>query len=146
MCFNVNCKNEQDIENMLSAYLKQVIVQSRKKFDKSCCTHLRHEELTLNGEIEDLEISDVDEIENLVFTEECNKISFTHIEIIFADERLYEAVKSLKAKQKKVLHLIFIKEKSEQEVADILKLSRQGVNYIKNTAVAKIIKTYLKQA
>lgn len=146
MCFNVNCENEQDIENMLSAYLKQVIVHSRRKFDKSCCKLLRHEELTLNSEIEDLETSDVDEIENLVFTEECNKISFTHIEIIFANKRLYEAVKSLKAKEKKVLHLIFIREKTEQEVADILKLSRQGVNYIKNAAVAKIIKTYLKQA
>ena len=66
MCFEIKPENEQDVENMLSAYVKQVIVQSRKKFDKSHRTRLQHEELTSDGEVESFDINDVYGIERSV--------------------------------------------------------------------------------
>ena len=145
MCFDVNSKNEQDIENMFLAFVKQVIVQSRKKFDKSCRVRLQHEELTLTGEIQDLITNCDNEIENPTFIEECNELNSNNIEFIFTDEKLYMSAKSLKAKQKKVLYLIFVKEKSELEIANILNLTRQDINYIKHTAIKEILKTYSDQ-
>jgi RNA polymerase sigma factor (sigma-70 family) len=139
MCFDIKPENEKDVENMLSAYAKQVIVQSRKKFDKSHRTCLQHEELTSDGEVESFDINDVYGIENPLHIEKFIRIDFTHIEMIITDERLYKVVKSLKIKHKTILYHIFVEGKSEQEIAEMLSLTRQRVNKIKNTAINKII-------
>lgn len=137
-------ENEHDIENLFSAYVKQVIVRSRQKFDKSRQSHLYHEELTLTGEIEDLPIEFNDETEDILLLERCMHCDYSHIENIFTEEKLYHAVKKLKLNQKFVLYLIYVGSKSENEVAEILAISRQRVNKIKNDALKKIITIYIK--
>lgn len=145
MCSDIWRENEQDIENLISAYVKQVIIRSRQKFDKSRRAHLQHEELTLTGEIEDMPIEFADESEDIILLERCMQCDYAHIENIFTEEKLYKTVKKLKLNQKFIMHLIYVANKSEHEVAEILAISRQRVNKIKNDALKKIITMYIKE-
>lgn len=145
MCFEIKPEDELDIERMFSAYVKQVIVWSRQKFDKSYITHLQHEELTQNGEIDDLIIDNSYVIEDLFQIEKCVQVDFAHIENIFTDEKMYKTVRRLKPNHKLILYLIYYQNRTEQEAADILSISRQGVNKIKNEALKKIMSMYISK-
>lgn len=146
MCFDIKPEHEQDIENMFSAYIKQVIMQSRKKFDKSYRTRLQHEELTQDGEIEAAAENENHIIENPLYIEKYLKVDFDRLEDIFTDEKMHRIVKNLNLRHKIVLFLIFLEGKSEQEVSQLLDITRQGVNKIKNEALRKIASAYLKDS
>jgi DNA-directed RNA polymerase specialized sigma subunit len=144
MNINIKTENEPDIENMFKAYMKQVTIQSKCVFDRSTRIRNKHEELPLNAQNMESIACDDSCIENLLNKEEYNKINFSNIEFLFTDEKLYNAVKSLTKKQKKLLYLIYIAEISEQEIAINLHITRQAVNKIKNAALKKIKKKYFK--
>ena len=144
MCLDLNCQNKQNISNMFTAYIKQVVVNSRRKFDKTYYTRLQHEELTLNADTQGFAINDTNRIDTSFSIDDYCDIDFSNIEAIFTDDKLYKTVKTLTLKQKKVLHLIYIECNSEQSVANILHLTRQGVNKLKNTALRNIVDQYFR--
>jgi len=145
MCLDLNCQNEQDILNMFKAYIKLVVVNSRRKYDKTYYTRLQHEELTLSADTQGFAINDTNRIDSSFSIDDCCKVDFSNIEAIFSDDKLYMTVKTLTLKQKKVLHLIYIECKSEQDVANILHLTRQGVNKLKNTALRNIADQFFRK-
>lgn len=139
MYSEIKPKNEEDIEKMFSSYIKQVIIHSRKKYDKSNRAQLHHEELSFNDNTSYLENLDN---QNIITVEDYPKVTSANIENIFEDEKLYQAVKMLTLKQKKVLYLIYIANIPEEEIARMLNITRQAINKIKNTSLKKIIKLY----
>jgi RNA polymerase sigma factor (sigma-70 family) len=145
MYLDINPENELDIEKMFSAYIKRVVFWSRQKYDKSYNTRLQREELTQNCEYDDIVSDSLHNLEDQFQIEEFINVDSAHIENIFTDEKMYSTVKNLKPKQKFVLYLLYYQNRSEQETADILSISRQRVNKIKNEALKKIMYMYLSK-
>jgi DNA-directed RNA polymerase specialized sigma subunit len=144
MCNN-KLEQGHDLENMFSAYVKQVIVRSRQKFEKSYRTRFQHEMLTITGDIEELAVDEVENDSEGFVLERCTRFDYSNIENIFAEEKLYRAVKRLKMNFKLTLYLIYVVNKSETEVAEIMGVSRQRVNKVKRDALRKIISAYIEE-
>ena len=145
MCLEDNQITDQDVENMFGVYIKKVIIRSRKRFDSIIHAHSKHEEFILNtatsGFIED----DITWLEGAPLAMEENMdIDPLQLETVFTDENMYEAVKGLSSKQKYVLFFIYFEDKSEQEIADIIGLTRQSVNKIKQTVLKRIMDKYIE--
>lgn len=144
MCLEDSRITEQDAENIIKAYIKKVIVRSRERFDSIIRARSAHEEYTLNTATTGFVEDNISQLEDESFTlEESIAIDPLHLETVFTDEKMYIAVKELSSKQKNVLYFIYFKDISEQEIANILGLTRQAVNKIKQTALKKIMRKYI---
>lgn len=63
---------------------------------------------------------------------------YQNIESYFTDQIISEAVSKLTSRQKQILYLSFVKIYSDQEVAELLHVSKQAINKQKNKAIEKI--------
>ena len=135
----------QDVENMFGAYIKKVIVRSRKRFDSIIRFRCEHEEFTLNTATPGFAEENIAQFEDKTFTIEENiTIDPLYLEGVFTDANMYKAVKELTSKQKHILFFIYFKDISEQQIADILGLTRQAVNKIKQKALKRIMGKYIE--
>ena len=144
---NISAENVDNVEYMIRKYIKKVIMFSRKQYDRLNRFITVHEELAFD-EID--EINDkfydqsIDCIMDSISFKESTDVDYNHLENIFANERLHNIVKELTLKQKQLLFLKFIKDMTDQKIADNLGISRQGVGKIKNSAIRRIINEYVK--
>ncbi|WP_073148278.1 sigma factor-like helix-turn-helix DNA-binding protein [Paramaledivibacter caminithermalis] len=67
----------------------------------------------------------------------CKNLDFT---LIFNDKKLAAAINNLTKRQKQIMFLKYVKEYDEHQIANILKVSPQAVNKVKNSALKRIKK------
>lgn len=113
------------------------------KYNKKIAEQLSYEELTSDDYIVDYE-----ELKNTNHTDDLYQIdtidiNYLCLEDAFADVNLYKAFKSLSLVQKRILFLIYIEDKDEEDIANILNITRQAVNKSKNIAIKKVFNLYL---
>lgn len=66
-------------------------------------------------------------------------ITYDNIENLFTNEKYYRAMKKLSDKEKNVLFLTAIEEKSVGQVAEIMNTSKENIWQIKSRAIKKFL-------
>ena len=66
-------------------------------------------------------------------------VTYDNIENLFTYEKYYRAMKKLSSKEKKVLFLTVVKEKSIGQVADIMGIAEEKVMLIKRIAIRNFL-------
>jgi len=81
---------------------------------------------------------ETDETGVLFFMEELKK-DYSNLEIIFQEEKYYNAMKDLKTIQKQVLYYSILEKYSAEQVSKILDVSIDNVYQLKKRAIEKFI-------
>lgn len=128
----------------LLSYFSKVLHFESQKYDKK----IRHinsvNQLILDKSMDgDGTILDLIEGEQLFGESDIpTPVSSSDLPSFFEDKHLYEIVSALSSKQKDVLHLLFVEDLSEKEVAQRLGVTKQSVNKTKIQTLKKIKRKY----
>lgn len=95
-------------------------------------------EKTIEGETLYLEGN----LENTILDEYDNDISANNLENIFSETNLAKATKQLTYKEKLILSLYYIDEKKDNEIAEILFITRSAVTKKRKKAIEKLKEKY----
>lgn len=123
----------------LLAYFLKAIHYEAMNLDQKTRKYQQANQLVLNKEFDDTEVSMIDLIGD---TNTETEISSIYLEDYVCDPKLYKAIQNLSEKQKKVLYLIFVKDLQLSEIAQILNVSIQNVSKTKNVAISKLKKEF----
>lgn len=126
-------KNERDLplqEKKFRSFLNKTIIGASK-------TYFAYNYTRNEIELEIFENSNILSYEDLTLEQD---ISYMCLENLFTDYMLYNATKSLSFREKLVIFLIVIEEKSGKEVAEKMNMNIDSVYRIKKRALTKIRK------
>lgn len=129
----------------LLSYFSKVLYFESQKYDKKVRRINSVNQLILDKDVNDGEgtlldlIESENPIDELVFV---TSIDPEDLEFIFEDKTLHEIVSKLSPRQKVILHLIYVKDWTENEVAQRLGVTKQAVNKTKNQSLKKIKQEY----
>ncbi|GEM_PF-1130926 len=129
----------------LLSYFSKTLTFESQKFDKKIRHNNKLNQLILDKHIDDGggKLLDLIADERNYYDSEFNTpVESSELEVIFEDKQLYEIVSTLSAKQKEILYLLFVKDRTEEELALELGVSKQAINKVKNHALRKIRKEY----
>ncbi|WP_232713360.1 sigma-70 family RNA polymerase sigma factor [Bacillus xiapuensis] len=116
------------------SYLSKLIHFEAIHFDQKIRQNHERFSLILDKNVEGSEIRLIDLIED----NSQEELSMNQLEDYITDEKVYSAVSSLTNKQKRILYLMFVKDKKEKEISSILGISQQAVSKQKKAAIKKI--------
>lgn len=140
--FNIHVRKLQ-----LLSYFSRILYFESQRYDKKIRRNNNLYQLVLDKDMNDGEGRIVDLIqgetigENLELTASTD---FTYLETIFEDKQLHNIVLNLNQKQKDLIHSLFVENRTEEEVAKKLGVTKQAVNKAKNQALKKIKQEYDK--
>jgi RNA polymerase sigma factor (sigma-70 family) len=115
---------------MFTSYVKKTLMETRKHYfiqERKYMDRISHVDF---GEIKD---------------HNCMKIEVDtdlQIDLIIEDVNLFNSIQGLTVKQKTVMYNYYLDEKTEIEISQELKITRQAVNRIRKRALSCIKKHY----
>lgn len=147
-------QKQEEIERLFQIHVRKIQILSyftkvlhfeSKRFDKKIRKTNSIEQLVLDkgvtdGEDASIDVIQIESVNDVLDIDDL--IKWVDLENFFEDKLLYEIVGKLSLKQKKILHAIFVKNMSEDELARKLGITKQAVNKAKNQALKKIKQGY----
>lgn len=131
----------------LLSYFSRILYFESQRYDKKIRRNNNLYQLVLDKDTNDGEGRIVDLIQDETIGEDLELIAssdFTYLEAIFEDKQLHNIVSNLNQKQKDLIHSLFVENRTEEEVAKQLGITKQAVNKAKNQALKKIKREYDK--
>lgn len=135
-------KSDCDIENSFKKYIKKVVENTRKDYDRKK-NRLTKYEMVVSFEEE----YGFDNLNNAAVCEDFSDdlvSSYKEIENCISSDRLFVAIKELPSRLKKILYFKYIEDKTDEEIAQELGIKRQAVTKARNAALRMIMKKYLQ--
>jgi len=74
-----------------------------------------------------------------------NDITYSNIENLFTDKNHYTAMQKLTDKEKLVLYLTVIEEKTAEEVAETMNTTKENIRMIKSRAIKNFLHNYTSE-
>ncbi len=131
---------KEELSREEKAYLMRIIVNVRKKYIRDNYDYINRTDINWDS-CADMESESLFEtVLNNCVNELKSAIEF---EKLFSDEKLYNIAKALSKKEKMVLFSLYKENKSVNQTAIDMKLSRSTIWRIKNEAQEKIMKKLL---
>ena len=131
---------KEELSTEEKAYLMRIIVNVRKKYIRDNYDYINRTDINWDS-CADMESESLFEtVLNNCVNELKSAIEF---EKLFSDEKLYNIAKALSKKEKMVLFSLYKENKSVNQTAIDMKLSRSTIWRIKNKAQEKIMKKLL---
>lgn len=112
------------------SYFSNVLFFEAQRFDKK---------LRATSTLPLLDGDKLETTESSLFDVEMNE---TLVENYFENERLFNLVSNLNDRNKQLLYLLYVKDLTEDQVADFLGITKQAVNKRKNNLLKKIRRLY----
>jgi len=118
-----------------TAYMKAVIQNTSTDYKRKLLKTIEHEISVSDFSSLPQELLSYDDGSFLLEKD----ITYSNIENLFTSEKYYRAMKKLSDKEKLVLYLTIIKEKTAGEVAEIMNTTKENVWKIKSRAIKKFL-------
>lgn len=128
-------KNYKKIRNSFTSFISKIIINTSINYKRKI-TYINKREEELKENFTDINNDILD-----TFVEEVN---YLQLEKVFSNTKYTDAMSKLTDREKLILYLIVIDEKSVKDVAKILKLSENNVTIIKYRAKNKFLKNLKK--
>lgn len=128
-------KNYKKIRNSFTSFISKIIINTSINYKRKI-TYINKREEELKESFTDINNDILD-----TFVEEVN---YLQLEKVFSNAKYTNAMSKLTDREKLILYLIVIEEKSVKDVAKILKLSENNVTIIKYRAKNKFLKNLKK--
>lgn len=137
-----NSKNylEEKLSAKEKSYLKRIVMTARNKYIQKNYKYINTENLELKDEILEEHSFEMETILKITNENVKTEIDFVNS---FSNELLANAYKALSSKEKKVLFLLFNKQKRVNEIATEMYVTRETVWRIKERALKKLLKNIL---
>ena len=117
-------------------YLKRIVMTARNKYIQKNYNYINNTNIVMNDELF-AEETVLDTVLRKCQDEVDSAIEF---EKIISNPKLYNIVKALSLREKKVLFYLYKEQKNIKEVSEIMHLDRKTVRKYRNVAQEKIIK------
>lgn len=114
--------------------LKSIIISARIDYFR------KNKKILVESDIVEEELYAKDNVEKDFENKLDNEIQACKLEDIFSDENLSKFAKALTYREKLVLSLYYVECKNDEEIADILFMTRSAVNKKRNRALEKLRK------
>lgn len=125
-----------------TSYVDKCITLKSKEIKRRKNKLLYREILSLNTYDEDFNEEKLNSIPDkpVDFIEKISMPKNLDFTLVFNDKKLAAAINNLTKRQKQIMFLKYVKEYDEHQIANILKVSPQAVNKVKNSALRRIKK------
>jgi len=123
------------IKMEFTAYIKTVIQNASTDYKRKLLKMLEHEISVTDFTSLPKELLSYDDSSFLLNED----ITYTNIENLFANEKYYRAMKRLSDKEKLVLYLTVVEEKSAEQVAETMNTTRENIRQIKSRAIKNFL-------
>ena len=125
----------QKTKNRFTAYIKAVIQNSATDYKRKLLKSLENEISVADFSSLPKELLSYDDGSFLLEED----IAYSNIEKLFTDERYYMAMKKLTDKEKLVLYLTIVEERTAEEVAETMNTTKDNIWKIKSRAIKNFL-------
>ena len=131
----------EELSKEEKVYLKRIVMTARNKYFEKNSKYINNRNMI----IDDMTLASEESVLDAVL-QKCQEEVESAIEFekTLSNPKLYNIVKALSLKEKEVLFYLYKKQKSINEIADIMKIHRVSVSRIKDKAQTKIAKKLLE--
>jgi len=122
--------------NEFTACMKAVVQNSSTDYKRKYLRTIEREVSTADFENLPKELLSCDDDSSFLLEKD---VTYANLEMLFTNEKYYEAMKRLTDKEKLVLYMTVIEEKKVEEMAEIMNTTKDNVWKIKSRSIKKFL-------